>query len=306
MENIYDIVVVGAGPAGMTAAIYGARAGKKTVMIEKDMYGGNIVNAHALENYPAIRTITGAEFAKDMYEHAMDLGAEFRWGAVTAVDLEDEEQRIFSAMLDDGSKIYGRTVIIATGVKNAMGIDREEEMTGKGLSYCATCDGMFFREKQVVLLGGGNGAIKDAEYLANGCSKVYVAADKFTAADILMDRISKRDNVELLEGWKAEELEGDNMIAGVKLINESGQEKIIDASGVFVSLGQVPQTNRFSEFLSLDEKGFADAPEDCKTLVPGVFIAGDCRKKNLRQVVTATADGAVAASGALSYLNGRK
>ncbi len=302
---MYDIIIVGGGTAGLSAAIYGVRAGKKVLILEKDVYGGQIINSPEVENYPGIKKISGVEFAKGLYEQATSLGAEFQRGQVTHIEENGAVKEVHVAG-SDGTVYEGRSVILATGVKNRpLGVEREKELTGMGVSYCATCDGMFFRGREVAVVGGGNTALEDAIFLSNNCSKVYLIhrRDKFRGEDSQVKILEKKENVEFVFNSVVTKLNGDDMLESVTLKDTlTGEERELPVSGLFVAIGKISNNDDFQEFVKLDETGYVSAAEDCKTDVEGVFAAGDCRTKAVRQLATAAADGAVAALAACGYV----
>ncbi len=302
---MYDIAIVGAGPAGMTAAIYGARGGKKVIMIEKLSYGGQIINTPEVENYPGTNVVSGVELAMSMYDQASKLGAEIDFQEVTGVEKRGEGD--FLIKTASGKEIGAKSVILSTGVKaRPLGIEREEKLVGLGISYCATCDGAFFRGKDVVIMGGGNTALEDAEYMATIANKVYLVhrRDQFRGDEITVERLRKKENVELILNSLPAELLGDPRLSGIKIKNvETGEEREIECSAVFVAYGHIAQNQAFADITELDSAGFFASGEDCMTGTKGLYVAGDCREKNRRQLVTATSDGAVAAMNAIDYLN---
>ena len=302
---MYDIIIVGGGTAGLSAAIYGVRAGKKVLILEKDVYGGQIINSPEVENYPGIKKISGVEFARGLYEQATSLGAEFQRGQVTHIEENGAVKEVHVAG-SDGTVYEGRSVILATGVKNRpLGVEREKELTGMGVSYCATCDGMFFRGREVAVVGGGNTALEDAIFLSNNCSKVYLIhrRDKFRGEDSQVKILEKKENVEFVFNSVVTKLNGDDMLESVMLKDTlTGEERELPVSGLFVAIGKISNNDDFQEFVKLDETGYVSAAEDCKTDVEGVFAAGDCRTKAVRQLATAAADGAVAALAACGYV----
>ena len=302
---MYDIIIVGGGTAGLSAAIYGVRAGKKVLILEKDVYGGQIINSPEVENYPGIKKISGVEFARGLYEQATSLGAEFQRGQVTHIEENGSVKEVHVAGTD-GTVYEGRSVILATGVKNRpLGVEREKELTGMGVSYCATCDGMFFRGREVAVVGGGNTALEDAIFLSNNCSKVYLIhrRDKFRGEDSQVKILEKKENVEFVFNSVVTKLNGDDMLESVMLKDTlTGEERELPVSGLFVAIGKISNNDDFQEFVKLDETGYVSAAEDCKTDVEGVFAAGDCRTKAVRQLATAAADGAVAALAACGYV----
>ncbi|MCQ2474073.1 MAG: thioredoxin-disulfide reductase [Saccharofermentans sp.] len=297
-----DIIIVGAGPAGLSAAIYARRAGMDTVLYEGEMYGGQIVNTPEVENYPAIAKISGFDFAQDLYNQAMNLGAVLEFDRVASIAKTDSG---FEVTLDSGSKNTAKAVILAVGASNRhLGIAREDELLGKGISYCATCDGAFYKEKTVAVNGGGNTAVEDAIYLAGIVSKVYLIhrRNEFRADDVLVEAAKKLPNIEIVTPYSIESLLGEPKLSGVELTNkEDGSKKTIDVDGLFVAIGQEPKTADFKDLVTL-AGGYVDAGENCKTNVEGIFVAGDCRTKKVRQLTTACSDGAVAALAAIDYI----
>lgn len=297
-----DIIIVGAGPAGLSAAIYARRAGMDTVLYEGEMYGGQIVNTPEVENYPAIAKISGFDFAQDLYNQAMNLGAVLEFDRVASIAKTDSG---FEVTLDSGSKNTAKAVILAVGASNRhLGIAREDEFLGKGISYCATCDGAFYKEKTVAVNGGGNTAVEDAIYLAGIVSKVYLIhrRNEFRADDVLVEAAKKLPNIEIVTPYSIESLLGEPKLSGVELTNkEDGSKKTIDVDGLFVAIGQEPKTADFKDLVTL-AGGYVDAGENCKTNVEGIFVAGDCRTKKVRQLTTACSDGAVAALAAIDYI----
>ncbi len=308
-----DVIIIGAGTAGLTAAIYALRAGKSVLVLEQGNYGGQIINTPKVENYPGIEQISGYEFAAGLYRQAEKLGMEYRSEKVTDIRLEggaEAKEELSSASLETGNKIvetteqsyHARAVILATGAKNRpLGIEKEAEYTGRGISYCATCDGMFFRGKKVAVVGGGNTALEDAAFLSNYCEKVYLIhrRETFRGEEKLVKELRKKENVEFFLNKTVQELEGGATLQAVVLRDKiSGEESRLEISGLFVAIGQMPENGVFAGLVDLDENGYILAGEDCRTNVEGIFAAGDCRKKTVRQLTTAAADGAVAALAA--------
>ena len=288
-----DVIIVGAGTAGLTAAIYVQRAGKKALVFEEAVYGGQIVNTPDIENYPGIAHISGYEFATGLYNQATELGAEVRFEKVLSIENEGAEKRVKTT----GGEYTARAVILATGAKNrALGLPREKELTGRGISYCATCDGAFFRGKEVAVNGGGNTALEDAAYLANGCSKVYVIhrRDQF--------RGDAKADPAIISTVTA--LFGEKKLEGIEVTNKvTGEKRTLPVAALFVAIGQEPDNAPFANVAALDGKGYIEAGEDCRTETEGIYTAGDCRTKEVRQLTTAAADGAVAAMAACGRLN---
>ena len=297
-----DIIIIGAGTAGLSAAIYARRAGKKALILEALSYGGQIINTPEVENYPGIKNISGFDFATGLYEQAADLGAEIEYVRVTGIESNADGSK--TVHTTDGDREC-KAVIIATGAKNRpLGIDREEELTGSGVSYCATCDGAFYKKKAVAVNGGGNTAIEDAGFLSNFCSKVYVIhrRDEFRADVHEVEKLKAKENVEFILDSEVTALLGDDELTGIEVTNKkTGEKKELEISGLFIAIGQMPDNTAFASVVDLDEKGYIIGKEDCLTNTPGVFTAGDCRTKAVRQLTTAAADGAVAALAAAAY-----
>ena len=300
---MYDIIIVGAGPAGLSAAIYARRSGKSVLVLEEKSYGGQIVNTPNIENYPGIAHISGFEFATNLYNQAKDFGAEFKFEK--AIGVEDKGNlKVVKTSKDEHE---AKAVIIATGAKNRkLGFENEDSLVGKGVSYCATCDGMFFRDKAVAVNGGGNTAVEDAMFLSNYCSKVYIIhrRDEFRADDKDVERLKARENVELVLDSTVSEIlskideSGNEHVSGVKVKNKNtDEERVLDVEGLFIAIGQVPDNESFKDVVEL-ENGYVKALEDCKTNTPGIYVAGDCRTKTVRQLATAASDGAIAAIAA--------
>ncbi len=299
---MYDVIIVGAGPAGLTAAIYACRAEKSTLVLEAKSYGGQIINTPDIANYPVAPGISGFEFATTLYNQAKDLGALVKFEKVTEVRDGDVK-----TVVTPKNTYEAKTVILATGAENRrLGVPDEDRLLGKGVSYCATCDGNFFRKKVVAVAGGGNTAVEDALYLADLAEKVYLIhrRDSFRADAALVSKLKERENVELVLNSNVTKLLSDGRLSGVEVTNKlTGETRVLDAAGLFVAVGQVPENQNFAQLIELDAAGYAVAGEDCLTKVPGVFVAGDNRVKDVRQLITAAADGAVAATAAIKYLN---
>ncbi|MBE5945042.1 MAG: thioredoxin-disulfide reductase [Lachnospiraceae bacterium] len=305
---MYDIIIVGAGTAGLSAAIYGVRAGKKVLVFEEKSYGGQIVNTPSVENYPGIKNISGFEFATNLYEQAIELGAVVKYEKVLGLEIKENTKDLTKTILvkTPEEEYESKTLILATGAKNRpLGIEGEQEYIGRGLSYCATCDGMFFRGKDVAVVGGGNTALEDAGFLSNYCNRVYVIhrRNEFRGEEHLVQNLRTKSNIEFVLESKVIGIEGEGSLKRIKIINtNSKEEKVIDIAGLFVAIGQMPDNSAFSDVVSLDGYGYIHGNEDCKTNVPGIFVAGDCRTKTVRQLTTAASDGAVAALAACEYI----
>ena len=297
---MYDIIIVGAGSAGLTAAIYAKRAGKKVLVLEAMNYGGQIVNAYDIENYPANPHINGFDLATQMYKQALDLGMEFKLEKVQKI-IDGKIKQV----LTKDAKYECKSIILATGSLNKkLGLKREDEFVGKGVSYCATCDGNFYKDKIVAVVGGGNAAVEDALYLANIARKVYLIhrRDDFRADAFSVDKLKKFENVEFILKGQVTELKGNEKLEEIVILID-GNEKELVIDGLFVAVGREPANDFVKDLIKLDEKGYIEALEDCQTNVKGILVAGDCRTKKIRQLVTATADGATAAAGAIDYIN---
>lgn len=299
---MYDIAIVGAGPAGLSAAIYGVRAGKTVIVFEALTYGGQIVNTPEIENYPGIRQISGFDFATGLYEQATELGAEVAFERVIQVVDNGETKTVIT----EESSYEAKTVILATGAKNRpLGVDREEELIGSGISYCATCDGMFFRGKDVAVVGGGNTALEDAAYLSAYCKTVYLIhrRDQFRGEEKAVEKLRRKENVVFVLDSVVKQLNGESSLESIIVENvKSGERQEIAVAGLFVAIGQIPDNAAFTGLVEVDKAGYVKAMEDCETNVPGIFTAGDCRTKKVRQLATAAADGAVAALAACEYI----
>ena len=300
---MYDIIIIGAGTAGLSAAIYASRAGKTALVLESKAYGGQIINTPEVENYPGIKNISGFDFATGLYEQAKECGAVVKIQGV----LDVKKEASCFVVSTKRNTYEGRSLIIATGASNRpLGLEREKEMIGKGISYCATCDGAFFKGKDVAVIGGGNTALEDAGFLSNYCNKVYIVhrRDAFRGEPSSLERLKAKENVELVLDSVSEKIIGDETVSGLEVKNvKTGEKRILDVSGIFVAIGQVPQNELFKELVTLDLSGYVTAGEDCRTGMEGVFVAGDCRTKKVRQLTTAASDGAVAALAACEYVD---
>ena len=300
---IYDVIVVGGGPAGLTAAVYVKRAGKSVLVIEKAAFGGQITWSPLVENFPAMGPVSGTDLGDLMTNRALELGAETEVGEVVALKKEGD---LFTVTTDFDEEYQGRSVIIATGARpKTLGLPEEEQYQGNGECFCAVCDGAFYKDKVVAVCGGGNAALQDAAYLAELCRKVYLIhrRDTFRGEPVMVEKLRGMDNVEMVLGYQVKELLGGENLSGIRLEDASGQSKDLVVDGVFVAIGHSPANEAFREWIELDEKGYADAGEDCVTKTPGIFVAGDNRKKTIRQLTTAAADGAVAALAACQFLD---
>ncbi|MCR5224037.1 MAG: FAD-dependent oxidoreductase [Bacilli bacterium] len=295
---MYDIIIVGAGPAGLTAAIYGRRANKSVLVLEAKSYGGQIINTLDIENYPANNHISGFDFATNLYNQAKELGAEIVFDKV--VEVTDSKQVITTT-----NKYQAKSIILATGSDNRkLGLSNEQELIGKGISYCATCDGAFFKNKDVAVVGGGNTALEDALYLSNLVNKVYLIhrRETFRGEDKTVSLLKEKNNVEFVFNSNVTKLIADDRLNSIEVTDNEGATRTINVDGLFVAIGRIPETDSYKNIININEAGYVVAGEDCITNVPGIFVAGDNRVKEVRQLVTATADGAVAASKAIKYV----
>ena len=298
---MYDIVVIGAGPAGLTAALYARRASKTVMVLEKGAFGGQITFSPKVENIPGFASLTGNEFAEKLVDQALGQGAEVDLCEVTEIK-DNGDTKI---VVTDSGEYEAKAVIIATGATHRLpGLDREFDFIGNGISFCAVCDGAFYEGKTVAVLGGGNSALQEAILLSDLCKKVYVIQnlETLTGEKKLQEQLFKKDNVEIITLAKITELLGDSELNGVK-IEANGEEKTLVVDGLFVAIGLIPQNKPFENVIALDKWGYADSDEACVTKTNGIFVAGDCRKKRIRQVATACADGAVAALAACDYID---
>lgn len=299
---MYDIIIIGAGTAGLSAAVYGTRAGKRVLILESTVYGGQIISAAEVENYPAVERTSGYEFAEKLYRQAKALGAEIKYERAVRIAVQGETK----AVVTNRGEYLCRSVILATGAKNRkLGLEQEEKLTGAGVSYCATCDGAFYRGKDVAVAGGGSTALEDARFLSGYCRTVYMVhrRDTFRGEDRLIQALREKENIQYRMESQVVRLNGEERLESIVIRdNRTGNEEILEVSGLFVAVGQEPDNRNFADLVKLDEKGYIKAGEDCLTGTEGLFAAGDCRSKEIRQLVTAAADGAVAALAACAYL----
>ena len=302
---MYDIIVVGGGPAGMTAALYGLRSGKKVLVIEKSGFGGQITHSPKVENIPGFASLSGNEFAERFLDQILGQGAEIEFENVTKVTDEGALKRVET---EEGSVYEAKTVILATGVKHRMlGLPGEDELVGEGISFCAVCDGDFYTGKTVCMVGGGNSALQEAILLSDKCAKVTILQDLpyLTGEARLQEVLLDRDNVTVRCGMKVLELlTADGALKGVRVQDADGavSEELCD--GLFVAIGLIPENDAFKALADLNDWGYFASGEDCTTRTPGIFVAGDCRSKSVRQVTTAASDGAAAALAACRYVDG--
>ena len=303
---MYDIVIVGGGPAGLTAAVYALRGGRSVVVIEKNGFGGQIAFSPKVENIPGTIQISGAEFADKLVEQVVNLGADLELEKVTAIE---KTENCFTVRTEEGSTFEGKAVILALGVKHRMlGLEGEEELVGNGISFCAVCDGAFYTGQHAAMIGGGNSALQEALLLSEVCSKVTIVQNlaDFTGEKKLAEAILEKDNVEVFFSTLVDAyLTEDGALKGLRLKNDVTGEKFeIAVDGAFLAVGLQPENDDFATFAKLNAWGYFDSAEDCLTDTAGLFVAGDCRSKRIRQVTTAAADGAIAAMAACHYLDG--
>lgn len=300
---MYDIIIIGGGPAGLTAALYARRADKNVLVIEKETFGGQITFSPKVENIPGFSALSGNKFAEKMVEQVINQGADFE--SCEVLKIVDGETK---TVVTDSGDFQSKAVIIATGAKHrTLGLPGEEELIGEGISFCAVCDGAFYRNKMVAVVGGGNSALQEAILLSDLAEKVYVIQNLgyLTGEQKLQEQLHSKENVEIicgtvLSGYKSNGTD----IVGITVKNQdNGTESDIALDGVFLAVGLIPQNEYFADVIELDERGYAVADETCKTKASGIFTAGDCRTKHIRQVATAAADGAVAALAACDYID---
>ena len=300
---MYDIIIVGAGPAGMTAAIYARRAAKSVMVLEAVNYGGQILNTPDIENYPAEAHISGFDFSMKLYEQAKGLGAQFVFEKAVGIKDVNGKKNVVTVK----NSYEAGAVILATGSANRkLGLEDEDRLVGKGVSYCATCDGNFYRKKVVAVVGGGNTALEDALYLSDIAEKVYLIhrRDNFRGEEANVSRLTEKNNVEFIYNSNVTRLISDKRLRAIEITNKlDGSVRTLELSGLFVAVGRVPENRNFADLVRLDDAGYVEAGEDCHTSCEGIFVAGDNRTKTLRQLVTAAADGAMAATEAVKYLN---
>lgn len=297
---MYDIIIIGGGPAGLVAAVYARRAQKSVLVIEKEVFGGQITFSPKVENIPGFKELSGNEFAENLVDQAINLGADFEMCEAISVKQGD-----IKTVVTDSGEYEGKAVIIATGAKHRrLGLPNEDKFIGEGISFCAVCDGAFYKDKTVAVIGGGNSALQEAVLLSEQAKKVYVIQnlDFLTGEAALQEQLKAKPNVEIILGSVLDAYLGEDEIKGVRIKREKdGELSEIALDGVFLAIGLIPQNEAFADIIPLDERGYAIADENC-LLDGGIFVAGDCRTKKIRQVTTAAADGAVAALAACDYI----
>lgn len=303
MAKQYDVIVIGAGPAGMTAALYASRANLSVLMLDRGIYGGQMNNTAAIENYPGFKSILGPDLAKEMYESSTQFGAEYAYGSVESIR-DDRATKLVKT--DMGEEFIGKAIIIGTGSEyKKLGVPGEEDFSGRGVSYCAVCDGAFFKGMHLIVVGGGDSAIEEGIYLTQLASKVTVIhrRDQLRAQKISQDRAFANPKMEFIWNSNVTEIVGDDKVTGVKVKNnQTGEDSFIEAAGVFIYVGVKPMTAPFKDLGILDENGWIPTDNLMHTKVPGIFAVGDVRKKNLRQVATAVGEGGTAGQQAYEYI----
>lgn len=294
----FDIIIIGAGTAGMTAGIYAARANKKTLILEGKNYGGQIINTPDIENFPALNHISGIEYATNLYNQVKELGVTYKREEVQNIT----EDRLVTT---NKNQYQAKAVIIATGTQNRkLGLEGEDNLVGRGISYCATCDGRFYKGKNVAVIGGGNTAIEDAIYLSDLAEKVYLIhrREGFRADQKAIEILKSKDNVEFILNNKPYKLIADNKLTGLEIINNENEITKVDVSGIFIAIGQIPNTEIFKDFIDLNELGYIKSKDGVHTNIDKIYVAGDVREKELRQLITAASDGAIAANTAITEI----
>ena len=294
----FDIIIIGAGTAGMTAGIYAARANKKTLILEGKNYGGQIINTPDIENFPALNHISGIEYATNLYNQVKELGVTYKREEVQNIT----EDRVVTT---NKNQYQAKAVIIATGTQNRkLGLEGEDNLVGRGISYCATCDGRFYKGKNVAVIGGGNTAIEDAIYLSDLADKVYLIhrREGFRADQKAIEILKPKENVEFILNNKPHKLIAENKLTGLEIINNENEITMIDVSGIFIAIGQIPNTEIFKDFIDLNESGYIKSKDGVHTNIDKIYVAGDVREKELRQLITAASDGAIAANTAITEI----
>lgn len=301
---MYDIIIIGAGPAGLTAALYALRADKKVLLLEKENFGGQITFSPKVENYPTQMQVSGNDLAQLMLEQVIAHGAEIELAEATRIVNAGDEKK---TVITDNGEFDGRSVIIAAGSKHRqLGLEGENDLIGEGISYCAVCDGAFYSGQEVAIVGGGNTALQEAVMLSDICKKVTLIQNLsfLTGEGRLVSAVAAKSNVSVIYNTVVKALNGQSQLTSITIANtETGEESDLRVDGVFVAIGQVPENEPFADVVSLNPRGYIVASENCMTQTPGIFVAGDCRTKEIRQVTTATADGAVAALAACRYVD---
>lgn len=304
-KDRYDVVVIGAGPGGMTAAMYASRANLSVLMLDRGIYGGNLNNTATIENYTGFKSIKGPDLAQQMYDGSTQFGAEYAYGTVTKVEVNADGTKTVTTDMDE--QFTAKAVVIATGSEQRhLGVPGEEEFSGRGVSYCAVCDGAFFKDKPLIVVGGGDSAVEEGMYLANLASQVtvLVRGDHLRAQPMLQDEAMKNDKMKFIFNTSVTEIVGDDTkVTGVKTHNnQTGEDGTMDADGIFIYVGNVPMTKQFASLSILDDAGWVKTDNTMKTTVPGIFAVGDVRETPLRQIATAVGDGSIAGQQVYQYI----
>lgn len=289
---MYDIIIIGAGPSGMSAALYALRANKKVLLLEKECFGGQIINASNIENYPALSNVSGYDFATNLYNQIKSLGVILKYEEV--LEVTDKKE-----VITRKDTYKGKNIIIATGLKKRkLNLENEDKLLGSGISYCATCDGNFYKNKNVAVVGGGNTALEDALYLSNIASKVYLIhrRDNFRGEKKLISEVKEKNNIELILNSNITKIIGEDKLNSIEITDNRNNISRLEIDGLFIAIGNIPDNNRFKNIIDLDENGYIIANANLKTKTDNIYVAGDTRVKTLRQLVTATSDGAIAAT----------
>lgn len=295
---MYDIIIIGAGPAGLTAALYARRANKKVLVLEAKSYGGQIINANKVENYPGIANISGFDLATNMYNQVKEIGAEIKFETALHIDKDK------NVTTNEGT-YQAKSIILATGAENRkLNIPKEEDFIGKGISYCATCDGNFYKNKIVAVVGGGNTALEDAIYLSDIAKKVYLIhrRDEFRGEDRYAKELKNKDNVTLILNSNITKLIGENLLKEIEVTNNNGEIQNIEIDGLFIAVGQSPKNEIFANLINITKSGYIESEDGVHTNIDGIYVAGDTREKTLRQLTTAVSDGAIAATTAIKEM----
>ena len=298
-----DMIVIGGGPAGLTAALYGARAGRQVLVLEKESLGGQIAISPRVENFPAVSAVSGVEFADRLVEQVLAMGAELEFDEAVAIEPLGASYRVKAA---SGAEWESKTVILATGAKaRRLGLPHEEQLIGWGVSYCAVCDGAFYQDKVVAVNGGGDSALQEALFLSDICAKVYLIhrRDTFRGEMTLVRALQQKSNVEFILRSQISALHGEKTLTGIMVTDDQGNHKSLELDGLFVAIGHEPENALFTSLVPMDDAGYANIDEACTVGVSGIFVAGDCRHKSVRQLTTAVGDGAAAATAACQYLD---
>lgn len=302
---MYDIVIIGGGPAGLTSAIYARRANKSVIVLEKETFGGQITHSPKVENIAGFNSLSGNEFAEKLVDQVLFQGAEVDSCEVEKI-IDNGE---YKTVITDGGEYTAKAVIIATGAKHRMlGVKGEENFVGNGISFCAVCDGAFYSGKTVGVIGGGNSALQEALMLSDICKKVIIVQnlDFLTGEKKLIEQVNEKDNIQVILSSVVESFIGQDELKGIVIKNASNQTSEVYFDGLFIAIGLIPQNENFADLIDLDGRGYADSGENCLTKTKGVFVAGDCRKKDIRQVATAVSDGAIASVKACDYVDSLK